>query len=80
MHPPQHLHPPKTHVSWKAPPTDSFKINFDGAIFPRENKFGIRVVIRNSQGLVIASLSQQLPQAMATGTPCPEKKNLYIIV
>ena len=36
----------------------SFKINFDGAIFLGENKSKIGVVVYDSQGLVIASLSQ----------------------
>ena len=42
---------------------DSYKINFYGAIFPRKNQSGIGGVVHNSEGLVIASLSQQLPQA-----------------
>lgn len=39
------------------------KINFDGATFSAENKFGNGVVIRDSSGLVIASCSKLLPQA-----------------
>jgi len=38
-----------------------FKINFDGATIAVENKSGIEVVIRDSQGRVIASLSQLPP-------------------
>ena len=34
-----------------------------GAIFQEANKSGIGVVIRNSQGLILAPLSQLLPQA-----------------
>ena len=63
VHPPQRLHPPRIHVSKKAPPMDSYKINFYGAIFPRKNQSGIGGVVHNSEGLVITSLSQQLPQA-----------------
>ena len=63
VHPPQRLHPRRIHVSNKAPPMDSYKINFYGAIFPRKNQSGIGGVVHNSEGLVIASLSQQLPQA-----------------
>ena len=37
---------------------DSYKINFYGAIFPRKNQSGIGGVVHNSEGLVIASLSQ----------------------
>ena len=40
-----------------------FKINFNGATFVVENKSGIGVVIWDSQGMVIASLSQLLHQA-----------------
>ena len=59
---------PKTRVSqpcvqWKPPPENLAKINFDGAIFSEANKSWIGVVVRNSQGLVLASYSQQLPQA-----------------
>ena len=39
------------------------KINFDGAVFRKENRSGVGVVIWNSKALVIASLSQQLPRA-----------------
>ena len=40
-----------------------FKINFDEVVFSHENKSDVGVVIRNNQGLIIASLSQQFPQA-----------------
>ena len=39
------------------------KVNFDGATFANVNKSGIGVVVRNSNGLVIASLAQQVPQS-----------------
>ncbi|KAL0000944.1 hypothetical protein SO802_014725 [Lithocarpus litseifolius] len=48
---------------WQPPPSDFMKINFDGAVFPSENRLGIGVVIRDSAGLVIASCSQRLSQA-----------------
>lgn len=40
-----------------------YKINFDGAIFEKENVADLGVVIRNHEGLVMASLSEviQLP-------------------
>ena len=38
------------------------KINFNGALFTEDKKSGIGVVIRNNQGLILASLSQLLPQ------------------
>ena len=48
------------------PPPNLFKINFDGAVFPEANWIGIGVVIRYCQGLVIASMSQQLPYLLTS--------------
>ena len=45
-------------VSWMPPPTNSLKINFDGALFRDINKAGLGVVIRNEYGQVLASLSE----------------------
>ena len=39
------------------------KVNCDGARFAEENRAGIGVVIRNSEGLVLGSLSKLVPQA-----------------
>ena len=36
-------------------------MNFDGAIFDKDNNAGLGVVIRNNEGLVLASLSQLIP-------------------
>ena len=49
---------------WKPPPSSTFKINFDGAIFPMEKKSSIGVVIRDSRGLVIASCSKVVHQVL----------------
>ena len=49
---------------WKPPPSGTFKINFDGAIFPTEKKSSIGVVIRDSRGLVIASCSKVVHQVL----------------
>ena len=46
---------------WSTPPIDCFKVNFDGATFPEMGKAGLGVVIRNWQGNVMASLSEQAP-------------------
>ena len=46
---------------WRPPDQDYVKINFDGALFSKENQAGIGVFIRNEVGLVLASLSQQIP-------------------
>ena len=39
------------------------KINFDGALFSKENKLGIGVVIRDENGLVLGSYTKRLSQA-----------------
>ena len=36
-------------------------MNFDGAIFDKDNNAGLGVVIWNNEGLVLASLSQLIP-------------------
>ena len=46
---------------WKHPTVETFKTYFDGAIFENEGEAGIGVVIRNSHGKVMASLSVKIP-------------------
>jgi len=41
-----------------------FKINFDGAIFTKEKCSGLGVIVLNKEGLVIASMSTQVPQQL----------------
>ena len=36
------------------------KVNYDGTIFSKDGRAGLGVVVRNSDGAVIASLSQQI--------------------
>ena len=48
---------------WKPPEHGLVKVNCDGARFAEENRAGIGVVIRNSKGLVLGSLSKLVPQA-----------------
>lgn len=43
------------------PPLNSWKVNFDGATFKDMGKAGLGVVIWDSQGQAIASLSKQIP-------------------
>ena len=45
---------------WRPPNHNYAKINFDWALFSKENRAGIGVVIRNEARLVLASLSQQI--------------------
>ena len=52
---------PKTRVQWQPPPQGMVKINFDGAA-SKDQISGIGVVLRNERGLVLASLSQNIPQ------------------
>ena len=52
----------QTWVTWKPSPLDSFKINYDGAIFCQDNKSRIGVIIRDNCGMVINALAQ-IPQA-----------------
>ena len=58
--------PPQPLVKWSPLVEEYYKVNFDGAVFRGEEKAGIRVIIRNSQGMVMASLSQKisLPQTV----------------
>ncbi|XP_030923094.1 uncharacterized protein LOC115949977 [Quercus lobata] len=56
---PKQLH--RKHTRWKPPDVGSFKVNYDGAFFEDQGRAGIGVVIRNSEGVVLASLSQQIP-------------------
>ena len=48
---------------WRCLLAGLVKINFDGAIFGASNMSDIGVVIRDSNGAVLASCSQKIPQA-----------------
>ena len=37
------------------------KVNYDGAIFSQQEKASVGVVIKNAKGVVMASMSQQVP-------------------
>ncbi|KAK7830719.1 hypothetical protein CFP56_027986 [Quercus suber] len=50
-----------------ATPPNYLKVNFDGATFKEIGKAGIGVVIRDSQGQVIASLSKQVDLSFSSG-------------
>ena len=46
-------------TSWQAPDCNSYKVNFDGALFIAKNSAGLGVVIHNEEGQVMVSLSQK---------------------
>ena len=46
-------------TSWQAPDSNTYKVNFDGALFAVDNSAGLGVVIRNSEGQVMLSLSEK---------------------
>ena len=43
---------------------DIFKINFDGAVFTEENCSGMGVIVQDREGLVIAVMSEKIPQLL----------------
>lgn len=51
----------RKHTRWKPLNLDEFKVNYDNAIFSKQGRAGLGVVIRNSEGAVEASLSQLIP-------------------
>ena len=48
---------------WRAPQASFVKVNFDGAVFEDSNKLGVGVVIRDSNGTVLASCLEKIFQA-----------------
>lgn len=48
---------------WQTPPLGFVKINFDGAVFKDTNMSSVGVVIRDNNGAVLASFSENIPQA-----------------
>nr|POF08665.1 hypothetical protein CFP56_04785 [Quercus suber] len=57
------LNRPQPRALWHSPPTTLVKVNFDGRIFSGVNYWGVVVVVRDSDGSVITSLSQLISQA-----------------
>ena len=47
-------------VRWQPPAENSIKANFDGAVFGEEQAAGIGVVLRDSEGQVLAALSEKV--------------------
>lgn len=58
--------PKQIAASWTPPRLHNYKINFNGAIFEKENRAGLGIVIQNHDRLVMASLSEvvQLPSTV----------------
>lgn len=54
------VHPNEKPVQrWKPPKVDFFKVNVDGVVFADQNASGIRVIVRDGDGEVIAALSEK---------------------
>ena len=50
-----------TRLRWKQPDLGKLKTNFDGAVFGSSQEACIGVVVRNSQGEIMATLSEMIP-------------------
>ena len=51
----------RNHTRWKLPELEMYKVNYDGATFADQRRAGIRVVIRNAEGAIMAALLQLIP-------------------
>lgn len=51
----------RSQVQCSKPILPLVKINFDGAVFQDLSKAGVGVVVRDSHGMVLASMSEQIP-------------------
>ncbi|GMY15487.1 hypothetical protein FCV25MIE_10726 [Fagus crenata] len=51
---------PEMTVKWQPPSKLRYKVNFNGAVFKETNEAGIGVIVRDSHGLVMASLTQKV--------------------
>ncbi|KAL0017657.1 hypothetical protein SO802_004726 [Lithocarpus litseifolius] len=45
---------------WTPPPHGWYKVNTDGAVFPKQKWAGIGVIVRDEQGRVVAAMSKRL--------------------
>ncbi|KAL0361676.1 UNVERIFIED_CONTAM: putative mitochondrial protein [Sesamum radiatum] len=52
-----------TPSSWKAPPLEHVKINFDGAVVGEKSEMGIGVIARDSQGQCVAWMTHRIRRA-----------------
>uniref|UniRef100_A0A2N9F4S2 Reverse transcriptase domain-containing protein n=1 Tax=Fagus sylvatica TaxID=28930 RepID=A0A2N9F4S2_FAGSY len=51
----------KSRTKWKPPTASAFKVNFDAALFKDQQWTGVGVIIRDGQGLPLATLSKRFP-------------------
>ena len=51
---------PPNETKWRTPQPSHYKVNVDGAIFSKKKYVGIRVIIRDSEGMVIVALNRKL--------------------
>ena len=56
---------PTVPVRWLPPDPPRFKMNVDGAVFKDQRATGFRMVLRDSQGLVLAAMSKRIPATLA---------------
>ena len=52
---------PAIKTKWSPPLGESYKTNYDWAVFEDSGEAGIGVVVRNANGEVIATLSEKIP-------------------
>ena len=51
----------RNHTRWKPPEQEVYKMNYDEAVFSQQGKAGLGVIIRNSEGAIMALMTQQIP-------------------
>lgn len=54
------LKQPKENVKWQPPKEGMYKMNYDGAVFTDLGEAGIRVIVRDARGEVIAILAKKV--------------------
>ncbi|KAK9986188.1 hypothetical protein SO802_031139 [Lithocarpus litseifolius] len=47
-------------VKWSLPPQGWYKVNVDGAVFTKRKQTGIRVIIRDDTGAMVAAISKKM--------------------
>ena len=53
--------PVQPRIKWKPPSVFAFKVNFDATLFSEQQWTGVEVIIRDGQGLPIATLCKRFP-------------------